>query len=80
MGNEILSKLRKYTIDSELKMEEFKEMIEIMFGIRKVGKNRSRSRIGISATLKSSNTNIGSKTTMTVGETTSFKDATTISK
>lgn len=80
MGNEILSKLRKYTIDSELKMEEFKEMIEIMFGIRKVGKNRSRSRIGISATLKSSNTNIGSKTTMTVGETTSFKDVTTISK
>ena len=80
MGNEILSKLRKYTIDSELKMEEFKEMIEIMFGIRKVGKNRSRSRIGTSATLKSSNTNIGSKTTMTVGETTSFKDVTTISK
>lgn len=58
--NENLAKLRKYNIESELKIDEFKELIEIMFGIRKVNKKGSRSRIGNSTTLKSSGTLGGS--------------------
>lgn len=48
MGNEttaISGDIANWTIDTELEFNEFKEMIERMFNIKKKQKNNSRSRM-----------------------------------
>jgi len=48
IGNEttaISGDIASWTIDTELEFNEFKEMIERMFNIKKKQKNNSRSRI-----------------------------------